>query len=124
MCVLSFFIGTAFNTYTITIDTVKSLNQLTEFALDEELQTSRLIDFYETSIEHPEKIPNHLRWSILVNYDSGQICQGQYCDQMNVNYPTLRTNKLIIEFLNKYPVEGCSALNGKQRVECNLDLLP
>lgn len=124
LVIVSFFLGRYFSTYQLAEKTVASIQELTNFALNNAHETDRLIMFYETSINDPDQVSNHIKWSILVNYDSGRLCSGYYCAQMNVNYPSHETNRLIIEFLKEHTDESCRELTGKALVECNLELLP
>ena len=91
---------------------------------DSELQIRRDIELYERSLESATEVSKALRFFILTKYDWDNRCVGEYCDQLNMNSPTYESNNVIIEYLNSYPVEKCQKLEPKQRVECNLELVP
>lgn len=124
LVVSSFFVGKHYNNYELAENTLANIQKLSDFALDDELEISRLIKLYETSVKEPEKVPKHLMWSILVNYDAGRLCSGDYCAEMNMNYPSHKTNKLITDFLIVHSDDSCKEFSDKDLVECNLDLLP
>ncbi|WP_441004615.1 hypothetical protein [Pseudocolwellia agarivorans] len=124
LCVISFLAGTAINTLYIAEKALTDMNKITELLVDPELQVRRDIHLYERSKSEPDSISNALRFFILTKYDWNHRCQGQFCDELNMNGPSYKTNQVIIEFLNKYPVHKCQNLEAKQRVECNLEFVP
>ncbi len=124
LCAISFFAGTAFNTINIAKDTLNNFEEFTKLVADPELQIRRDIGLYERAINYPEEVSKAIRFFILTKYDWDNRCVGDLCEEFNMNSPTYESNQVIIDFLNNYPVEECRNLEVKQRVECNLELVP
>ena len=124
LCIISFISGTAFNSINIANDSFQRFDDFTKMATDPELQIRRDIDLYKGSLRDTSDVSKALRFFILTKYDWGNQCAGEYCDELNMNSPTYESNQVIIEFLNKYPEDKCKKLSIKQRIECNLELVP
>jgi hypothetical protein len=124
LCIVSFIAGTAFNSLNIASNTLQRFDEFTKMATDPELQIRRDIDLYKRSQKDSSEVAKALRFFILTKYDWDSRCVGEYCNELNMNSPTYESNQVIIDFLNKYPVEKCQKLAKKQRVECNLELVP
>ncbi|QDP01608.1 hypothetical protein [Thalassotalea sp. PS06] len=116
--------GTAFNSIDIGNKTIAHFNKLTELALDRESETRNLVALYKLSVDEPKQLPKTLKWLILLNYESGQRCIGEYCDQFNFDTESPKTNAVVVDFLDQYPDEKCSRLDEQERVACNLEKLP
>ncbi|MDC2888006.1 hypothetical protein [Psychrosphaera algicola] len=124
LCIISFIAGTAFNSINIANDSFQRFDEFIKMATDPELQIRRDIDLYKRSLKDTNEVSKALRFFILTKYDWDNRCVGEYCDELNMNSPTYESNQVIIEFLNKYPEAKCKDLAIKQRVECNLELVP
>lgn len=124
LCLVSFIAGTTFNTLYIAEKTLSDINKLTELVIDPEMQIRRDVELYERSINEPQNISKALRFYILTRYDWSYHCRGEFCDELNLNASSYKSNQVIIDFLNKYSIEKCQSLTIKERVKCNLGLVP
>lgn len=124
LCIISFIAGTAFNSINIANDSLQRFDDFIKMATDPELQIRRDIDLYKRSLKDTNEVSKALRFFILTKYAWDSRCLGEYCNELKMNSPIYANNQVIIEFLNKYPEDKCKNLAIKQRIECNLELVP
>lgn len=122
-CIISFLLGNAFNTYSLSKESAVNFNEMARMALDTEMETSRLIYFYEMSVEQPEEVSKYLKKSIIFNYQDDLRVRGIFKEDFGANLPAFKTNLLISDFLLEHPEEACKNLERREMVECHFEWL-
>ena len=82
-----------------------------------------LTHIYDQLLESPESAKQQLRYALMLMYQDDVRLRGILVDSHGTDNFAIKTNRVVLDFLRKYPLRECSDKNIEDLVACNIDVL-
>ena len=78
---------------------------------------------YEQLLDSPQSAKKQLRYALLLMYQDDVRLKGVFGDEYGIDNFAIKTNQVVLDFLEEYPTPECTDKGIHEIVSCNIDVL-